>query len=77
MAKHIPGSNREALEQLGARATGASGEVARAHLLVLERGDKLSQLEDRTERMSNQAAGNASRPASETTGRAGGLSLLI
>ncbi|KAI8421375.1 hypothetical protein MSG28_009455 [Choristoneura fumiferana] len=56
VAKHIPGSNKEALEQLGARASSASSDVARAHLLVLERGDKLSQLEDRTERMSNQAA---------------------
>ncbi|XP_063381589.1 syntaxin-binding protein 5 isoform X4 [Cydia fagiglandana] len=55
VAKVIPGP-KESLDQLGARASTASSEVARAHMLVLERGDKLSQLEDRTERMSNEAA---------------------
>ncbi|CAH2210287.1 jg3099 [Pararge aegeria aegeria] len=52
VAKHIPGPS---LDALGARAGAAAGEVARAHQLVLERGDKLSQLEDRTERMHLQA----------------------
>ncbi|XP_047990427.1 syntaxin-binding protein 5 isoform X2 [Leguminivora glycinivorella] len=55
VAKVIPGP-RENLDQLGARASTASSEVARAHMLVVERGDKLSQLEDRTERMSTEAA---------------------
>lgn len=45
-----------ALDQLGARASTASSEISRAHLMALERGDKLSQLEDRTERMHSQAA---------------------
>ncbi|XP_060801517.1 syntaxin-binding protein 5 isoform X4 [Amyelois transitella] len=54
VARHIPGAHAP-LEQLGARASSAAGEVARAHMLVLERGDKLSQLEDRTERMHMQA----------------------
>lgn len=55
VAKHIPGPPAPAaLEQAGARASTAAGELSRAHMLVLERGDKLSQLEDRTERMSNQ-----------------------
>ncbi|CAH2046678.1 unnamed protein product, partial [Iphiclides podalirius] len=52
VAKHIPGGEVAAL---GARASSAAGEVARAHHLVLERGDKLSQLEERAERMSSQA----------------------
>ncbi|KAJ0183057.1 hypothetical protein K1T71_001033 [Dendrolimus kikuchii] len=55
VAKHIPGGPG-GLEQLGARASTAAGEVSRAHMMVLERGDKLSQLEDRTERMHNEAA---------------------
>lgn len=56
VAKHIPGGGAQQLEQLGARASTAASEVSRAHMLVVERGDKLSQLEDRTERMHSQAA---------------------
>ncbi|XP_045769517.1 syntaxin-binding protein 5 isoform X6 [Maniola jurtina] len=52
VAKHIPGPS---LEALGTRASTAASEVSRAHQLVLERGDKLSQLEDKTERMHMQA----------------------
>ncbi|XP_064292192.1 syntaxin-binding protein 5 isoform X9 [Plodia interpunctella] len=52
VAKHIPGAGTD---QLGARAASAASEVSRAHQLVLERGDKLSQLEDRAERMCSQA----------------------
>ncbi|GBP86141.1 Syntaxin-binding protein 5-like [Eumeta japonica] len=55
VAKHIPGPTAN-LESLGQRASTAAGEVSRAHQLVVERGDKLSQLEDRTERMHLQAA---------------------
>ncbi|XP_075975067.1 syntaxin-binding protein tomosyn isoform X9 [Anticarsia gemmatalis] len=55
VAKHIPGGSAQ-LDQLGARASTAASEVARAHMLVVERGDKLSQLEERTERMHSQAA---------------------
>ncbi|XP_055586546.1 syntaxin-binding protein 5 isoform X3 [Uranotaenia lowii] len=54
VAKHIPGPNSN-LQDLNTRATSASSEVSRAHQLMLERGDKLSQLEERTERMSNEA----------------------
>uniref|UniRef100_W4VR65 Putative integral to membrane n=1 Tax=Corethrella appendiculata TaxID=1370023 RepID=W4VR65_9DIPT len=54
VAKHIPGPNAD-LQALGQRANTAASEVSRAHQLMLERGDKLSQLEDRTERMSNEA----------------------
>lgn len=52
VAKHIPGPN---LQDLGARASTATSEISRAHQLAMERGEKLSQLEDRAERMSNQA----------------------
>lgn len=50
-----PGSSSANLHELGQRATSASSEVNRAHQLMVERGDKLSQLEDRAERMHNQA----------------------
>ena len=56
VAKHIPGGSAAQLEQLGTRASTAAGEISRAHMLVVERGDKLSKLEDNTERMHNQAA---------------------
>lgn len=51
IAKHIPGS----MQDVGQRASTACGEVNRAHKLMLERGEKLSQLEDRAERMRNEA----------------------
>ncbi|CAG4928673.1 unnamed protein product [Colias eurytheme] len=54
VAKHIPGA--EGTAGLAVRAGAASSEVARAHQLVLERGDKLSHLEERTERMHSHAA---------------------
>lgn len=43
------------MDQLGQRANAATNEISRAHQLVLERGEKLNQLEDRAERMSSQA----------------------
>lgn len=51
IAKHIPGS----MQDVGQRAFSASSEVSRAHKLMLERGEKLSQLEDKAERMRNEA----------------------
>ncbi|OAD55129.1 Syntaxin-binding protein 5 [Eufriesea mexicana] len=45
VAKHIPGPNAGA-EGLRERVTSATGEVNLAHQMVLERGEKLSQLED-------------------------------
>ncbi|XP_062536379.1 syntaxin-binding protein 5 isoform X4 [Armigeres subalbatus] len=54
VARHIPGPNAN-LQDLDRRATSASSEVNRAHQLMLERGDKLSQLEERTERMASEA----------------------
>ncbi|XP_044019849.1 syntaxin-binding protein 5 isoform X5 [Aphidius gifuensis] len=54
IAKHIPGPNA-ATEALRERASTATSDVALAHQLVMERGDKLSQLEDRTARMMNES----------------------
>lgn len=51
VAKHIPGT----LQDLSNRAGSATSEISRAHQLAMERGEKLSQLEDRAERMANQA----------------------
>ncbi|KAK3914089.1 Syntaxin-binding protein 5 [Frankliniella fusca] len=54
IAKHIPGpsANIEALKQ---SAGTAAGEIAKAHMMAVERGEKLSQLEERTQRMMNEA----------------------
>ena len=50
VAKHIPG-----LSNLEGNSQRACSEVSRAHQMVVERGDKLSQLEERTARMMNEA----------------------
>uniref|UniRef100_A0A182YT77 V-SNARE coiled-coil homology domain-containing protein n=1 Tax=Anopheles stephensi TaxID=30069 RepID=A0A182YT77_ANOST len=54
VAKHIPGPNAN-IQDLNARTTSVTSEIGKAHQLMLERGDKLSQLEERTERMANEA----------------------
>ncbi|XP_012216565.1 syntaxin-binding protein 5 isoform X2 [Linepithema humile] len=51
VAKHIPGPN----EAIRERVACATGEVNIAHQMVVERGEKLSQLEDRTARMMSEA----------------------
>lgn len=51
VAKHIPGPN----EALRERVSSATGEVNIAHQMVVERGEKLSQLEERTARMMTEA----------------------
>ncbi|XP_029042043.1 syntaxin-binding protein 5 isoform X5 [Osmia bicornis bicornis] len=56
IAKHIPGPNAGA-EGIRERVTTATGEVNMAHQMVMERGEKLSQLEDRTARMMTEAEG--------------------
>ncbi|XP_073980716.1 syntaxin-binding protein tomosyn isoform X3 [Rhodnius prolixus] len=50
IAKHIPG-----IAGLDQNATKACNEVSRAHQMVVERGEKLSQLEERTARMMSEA----------------------
>ncbi|XP_048511692.1 syntaxin-binding protein 5 isoform X2 [Athalia rosae] len=54
VAKHIPGQcpNNNGLRE---KANVAMGDVGQAHQMVLERGDKLSQLEERTARMMSEA----------------------
>ncbi|XP_046481970.1 syntaxin-binding protein 5 isoform X4 [Neodiprion pinetum] len=54
VAKHIPGptTNNNGLRE---KANSAMGDVSHAHHMVVERGDKLSQLEDRTARMMSEA----------------------
>ncbi|XP_066993628.2 syntaxin-binding protein 5 isoform X1 [Anabrus simplex] len=54
VAKHIPGpsANMEALNQQTRTVT---GEIARTHQLMVERGEKLSQLEERSARMMTEA----------------------
>ncbi|GAB6032518.1 Syntaxin-binding protein 5 [Chamberlinius hualienensis] len=54
VAKHIPGSNLNA-EHIASKASAAGGEVARAHKAMTERGDHLSQLEDRSAKMMTDA----------------------
>lgn len=54
IAKHIPGPNTEGIRE---RVTTATGEVNMAHQMVMERGEKLSQLEERTARMMTEAEG--------------------
>lgn len=50
----MPGPSGQ-IEQLGQRAQHSANEVSRAHQLAVERGEKLSQLEDRTQRMMTEA----------------------
>ncbi|XP_075228218.1 syntaxin-binding protein tomosyn [Lycorma delicatula] len=54
VAKHIPGPSAN-IEQLGQRAVTASNEVSRAHKMMVERGEKLGELEERTQRMMTEA----------------------
>ncbi|XP_034940277.1 syntaxin-binding protein 5 isoform X8 [Chelonus insularis] len=59
IAKHIPGPNANT-EALRERVSTATGDVAMAHQMVMERGEKLSQLEERTARMMNESENFAS-----------------
>ncbi|XP_014209056.1 syntaxin-binding protein 5-like isoform X2 [Copidosoma floridanum] len=59
LANRIPGPNA-GTEALRERVSSATGDVAMAHQMVMERGDKLSQLEERTGRMMNESENFAS-----------------
>lgn len=52
LAKNIPGPNLMALQS---KSGGATSEVAKAKEAICERGQKLSEVEDRTELMANEA----------------------
>lgn len=51
VAKHIPGT----MQDVGQRVGSVTGDISRAHMLMVERGDKLNQLEERTQRMMNES----------------------
>ncbi|XP_055333757.1 syntaxin-binding protein 5-like [Paramacrobiotus metropolitanus] len=66
LARHVPGTS--AIDQARISSQGATSEISRAKMLALERGEKLSELEDRAEQMRMQAeafAGNAHQLASK------------
>ncbi len=52
VAKTIPGENMVPLQAKGA---GAASEVSKAHQAMIERGQKLNEIEDQMENMSNEA----------------------
>lgn len=54
VAKLIPGPSAN-IEAMGQRATSVTGEIARTHQMVVERGEKLGQLEERTQRMMSES----------------------
>lgn len=56
VAKIIPGPNAPpGMEQAQMRAGTLGAEVAKTKMMMVERGQKLGQLEDRTEKMMNEA----------------------
>jgi syntaxin-binding protein 5 len=56
-ATHVPGANMQAAQSKGIATT---NEVAKAKMAFIERGQKLNDLEDRTEAMANEAKQYAS-----------------
>ena len=54
VARVIPGTGAN-LELLGAKATGVAAEVMKTRLALNERGEKLGVLEERTQRLQNEA----------------------
>ncbi|XP_040574021.2 syntaxin-binding protein 5 isoform X1 [Lepeophtheirus salmonis] len=52
VAKHIPGT---AMQNSLSKSVSATNEVSKAKMAMLERGQKLNELEDRTEQMANEA----------------------
>ena len=52
VAKHIPGAN---MSLLHAKGNSSTSEVSKAKMVMIERGQKLNELEDRTEAMANEA----------------------
>lgn len=51
VAKHIPGS----MQELNSRVQSSTSEIGRAHKMMVERGEKLNQLEERAEKMRYEA----------------------
>ncbi len=59
VAKHIPGKNMQ-MQNAQCKAAKSTSEVGKAHEAFVERGQKISELEDRTEQMANEAKNYAS-----------------
>lgn len=54
VAKQIPGTSGN-LEAAGRQVTSSGGDIGKAHKMTVERGEKLGELEERTQRMMNDA----------------------
>lgn len=52
IAKHIPGTS---MSHLQAKSISSGSEISKAKMAAIERGQKLNELEDRTELMANEA----------------------
>jgi syntaxin-binding protein 5 len=55
VAKHIPGAGGPQMDHLQMRSGTVAAEVAKTRMLMVERGDKLGKLEDKTEKMMHDA----------------------
>ncbi len=53
LSTYTPGNKM--MEKLNAKGAASQSEVSQAHAKFLERGQKLNELEDRTEAMANEA----------------------
>merc|ERR1712020_354763 len=52
IAKHIPGAS---MANLQSKSISSGSEISKAKMAAIERGQKLNELEDRTEQMANEA----------------------
>ena len=52
IAKHIPGAS---MAHIQSKSISSGSEIGKAKMAAIERGQKLNELEDRTEQMSNEA----------------------
>lgn len=52
VAKHIPGAS---MAHLQSKSISSGSEISKAKMAAIERGQKLNELEDRTEQMANEA----------------------
>ena len=60
VAKHLLGPTSVDPAALSGRAGAATSEIGRAKMLAIERGQKLGELEERTQRMVNESESFAS-----------------
>jgi len=55
VAQHVPGSGQSSLEGLRGYSGGFAAEVRKLQLQMKERGEKLGELENKTEQMNDTA----------------------